>query len=305
MGMEIFARVVEAGSFTAAADKLGLSRAAVSKRIMQLETHLGVRLLNRTTRRVAPTEIGLAYYDRCTRVLADVAEANQLVSRLHSEPRGTLKINAPMSFGTLHLGPAIVDFAASFPELRIGMTLNDRFIDMFDEGYDVAIRIAREADTTLMSRRIAPIRLVLCASPAYVAAHGAPQHPSDLVRHSCLHYSYFASGDEWRFTGPDSDHAVKVAGPLSANNGDVLRQAALRGLGLTLIPSFLASSDLLDGRLLALMLDYRPQELSLLAVYLPSRRLSKKVTLLIEFLAERFGPEPYWDNVPTTDASAA
>lgn len=293
--MEVFARVVEAGSYTAAAERLGMSRAAVSKRVIQLEDRLGVRLLSRTTRRVMPTSAGLAYYDRCTRVLADANEADNIVRRLRSEPSGTLRINAAQSFGTLHLGPAIAEFAASYPDLRVSLTLNDRFVNLIEERSDVAIRIADRITTGLVTHRIAPIRIVVCASPAYLKRHGEPTQPADLADHRCLRYSYLSSGDQWRFVGPEGTQSIRISGIYSANNGDVLRQAALSGLGIVHLPTFIVSDDLRSGALVPLLAPYRLPELSLHAVHSAESEPSPPIALLIRFLEERFGPAPYWD----------
>ena len=294
-GMEVFARVVEAESYTAAAERLGMSRAAVSKRVIQLEERLGVRLLNRTTRRVMPTSAGLAYYDRCTRVLADANEADNIVRRLRSEPSGTLRINAAQSFGTLHLGPAIAEFAAAYPDIRVSLSLNDRFVNLIEERSDIAIRITDRIASGLVTHRIAPIRVIVCASPSYIRRHGEPKQPADLSNHRCLRYSYLLSGDQWRFIGPDGAQSIKISGIYSANNGDVLRQAAVSGLGVAHLPTFIVSDDLRSGALVRLLAPYRLPELSLHAVHSGESGPSLPITLLIRFLEEKFGPAPYWD----------
>ena len=294
--MAIFARVVEAGGFSAAADRLGLSRAAVSKHVLQLEDRLGVRLLNRTTRQVSVTDIGRAYYERCVRVMGEVAEADQLVARMHAEPRGTLRVNGPMSFGILHLGAAVADFIYAHPKLDVDLTLDDRFVDFVEEGYDVCVRIARLADSSLIARRIAPARCILCASPRYLAAHGAPARPADLADHRCLVYRYLVNGGEWRLTGPDGTHTISVAGPMSANNGDVIKAAVLEDLGIALLPTFMLAADLQSGALQRVLPDYDPPALSIFAVHPAKRHVSAKVRVFIDFLAARFGPRPYWDH---------
>jgi DNA-binding transcriptional LysR family regulator len=294
-GMGVFARVVEARSFSAAARALGLSKSAVSKEIARLEDHLGVRLLNRTTRRLALTEAGALFYERCARVLREAAEAERAVQDLGTEPRGLLRLNAPMSFGHLHLAPAVADFLARHPAVRIEMTLEDRVIDVVGEGFDIVVRIADLPPSSLVARRIAINRRVVCAAPAYLAVHGTPELPQDLARHNCLNYTYLASGDVWRFRGTGGPVAVRVSGSFSANNGDVLRQAAVAGLGIILMPTFLIGPELQSGALLPILNDYRESDTSIYALYPPTRHVSPKVRAFIDFLVERFGPEPYWD----------
>lgn len=294
-GMAVFARVVDARSFTAAAAALGLSKSAVSKQVARLEDRLGARLLNRTTRRLSLTEVGAAFYERCARILAEVEDAELAVGRLQDAPRGTLRINAPMSFGQLHLAPAVADFLNGHPGLAVDLTLNDRIVDLVEEGYDVAIRISRLADSSLIARRLVPSRRVVCGSPAYFERHGVPRHPADLRRHNCLLYSYLPTAEEWQFIGPDGPAAVRVSGTLRANNGDALEAAMLAGLGVALQPTFIAGRDLQAGRLVAVMPDYVDESASVYAVYPHSRHLSAKVRAFIDFLAARFCPAPPWD----------
>jgi DNA-binding transcriptional LysR family regulator len=294
--MQAFVQVVETGSFTGAAERLGVTRAAVSKGVIQLEKQLGARLLNRTTRRVSPTEVGLAYHDRCRGILADIDEAERAVSSLHDEPRGRLKINAPMSFGLLHLGEPVVDFMTRYPEVKIQLVMNDRMVDMIDGGFDIGIRIGALADSSLIARRIAPSRRLLCASPDYVARHGAPAHPDDLKQHICLSYGHLDSGVRLTFEGPDGAEAsVAAESALCVNNGDVLCQAAAHGLGIVAIPTFIASPDLKAGRLLTVMPDWSLTTQDIWVIYPPHRYLSAKVRVFIDFLADRFGEAPYWD----------
>lgn len=303
--MEIFARVVESESFTAAAERLGLSRAAVSKRIQQLEEDLGARLLNRTTRQVLPTEIGRAYYDRCLRVLHEAENAENFVRQLHNEPRGLLRINAPQSFGTLHLAPALARFAAAYPDLGISITLNDRIVSLFEEDFDVALRVSRAVPPNLIGHRLSPVKIVLVASPEYLKQKGRPLHPNDLARHTCLQYSYLATGDHWALRGPDGEHQVPVESPFNANSGDMLLEAAIAGLGITIVPNFIAWCAIAAGRLETVLDDYGSPDLSLFAVYASGRQPSAKIRLLVEFLSERFGPEPYWDAPPTATREMA
>ncbi len=300
--MAVFARVVEMESFSGAARALGLSKSAVSKRVGRLEDRMGLRLLNRTTRRLSLTEAGAAFYEGCRRVVAEAEAAERAVTRLASAPRGRLKVNAPMSFGVRHLAPALPDFMARYPELNVDLTLNDRVVDLVEEGFDVAVRIARLADTSLIARRLAPNRLVLCAAPSYLESHGAPRAVEDLKGHECLLYSYQISGDTWILRGPGGanglggEQRVRVAGRLRANNGDALLAAALGGLGIAFMPSFICAEDLRAGRLARLLPGWRDAADSMIAaVYPASRNLSPKVRVFVDFLAERFGGTPYWD----------
>jgi DNA-binding transcriptional LysR family regulator len=293
--LSVFVKVVEGSSFAAAARHFGLSPAMVSKHIVSLEERLGARLLNRTTRQVSPTEIGREFYERSTRILADLDEAEQAASALQATPKGLLRLNGPLSFGIRHLAPAIIDYLAACPEAAIDVTLSDRVVDLVDEGFDLAIRIARLADSSLIARRITPCRIVACAAPAYLKKHGAPRRPADLTAHNCLGYSYAALRNEWRFTGPDGAESVRIAGRLNANNGDVLRLAALRGEGIVIQPTFLIGDDLASGELVSILPGFVPDELVIQAVYPHSRHLSVKVRSFIDFLVARFGQDPEWD----------
>ncbi|MGE5548659.1 MAG: LysR family transcriptional regulator [Solirubrobacterales bacterium] len=294
--MEAFVRVAEARSFSEAARRLRSSKSVVSRQVSALEAELGARLFHRTTRSMTLTEAGQGYYERCARILADIDEANQSVSQLQAAPRGKLRVNAPMSFGFLHLAPAIPDFLARYPDVDVDMTMNDRFVDLVDEGFDVAVRIARLADSSLVARKLAPMRRAVCASPDYLDAHGVPQSPEDLAAHDCLCYSNVALSDEWRFVTPDGKPwPVAVRGRLRTNNGDALRAAALKGVGLAYLPTFLVGNDLKAGTLVPVLGEYVPQDMAVHAVYPHSRHLSPKVRAFVDFLADRFGPRPYWD----------
>lgn len=290
-GMRVFARVVEEESFAGAAAALGLSRPAVSKQVAWLEDHLGARLLNRTTRQLSLTEVGRAYYERCARILDEVEDASQAVAQLHDTPRGTLRVNAPMSFGQRHVGPAVAAFLARWPELSIDLSLTDRRVDVVDEGYDVVIRIMAMADSSLIARRVSLTRRVACASPDYLARRGTPTVPDDLADHACLEYDNVAAGGEWIFRRGAETHRVKIAGPLRADNGDVLRCAALAGLGVVQMPTFIIDEDLAAGRLVPVLSDYTSGAVPIWAVYPHNRHLSTKVRMFVDFLAERFGAE--------------
>ena len=295
--IKAFTRVVQHGSFAAAARELRLSRSAVSKYVIDLEQALGVQLLVRTTRSASPTENGQAYYERCVAILADLEEADLAVTRLQAEPRGMLRVNAPMSFGTLHLGAAIADFMKKYPALHIQLILSDQQIDPVQEGFDVTLRIAELASSSLVARKIAPARRVICAAPAYLAQRGTPQHPNDLRDHDCLAYGHLATGNQWKLTGTDGNHWIRIPWTLCSNNAEVLCAAAVRGQGIALLPTFIAGADLQEGSLRSILTDYAAPEISIYAIYPETRHLSVKVRVFIDFLIDRFGGRPYWDLV--------
>ncbi len=292
-GMRAFTRVVEAGGFAAAARQMALSRSAVNKLVHNLENDLGVQLLHRSTRKVSPTETGRAFYERCLAILADVAEAERAVSQFQAEPRGPLKINAPMSFGVQHVGPAIATFAARYPDLRIQLTLEDRFIDPIAEGYDAVIRIAADVPAaSVVAQPLAPAPRVVCAAPSYLVERGEPRHPDDLKSHACLHYGYLSTGNSWQLQSKDSSSGELMTVPINSsfcsNNGDVLKAAALQGLGITLLPLFMVDTALQSGALQPILTDFSPTELTIFMVYPVNRHLSAKVQLLTAALAEQF-----------------
>lgn len=293
--MNAFVRVVALGSYAEAGRALGLTRSAVSKAVMELEQLLGARLLDRTTRSVSATEAGLAYYERCVDILSRVEETELQVSRLHDEPRGVLKINAPVSFGTLHLAPLISAFMARYPDLRIELTLNDRFIDPIEEGVDVTVRIGTLPDSSLIARKLAPARRLLVASPSYLKAHGEPRHPGDLARHRCLNYGHTTTLQRWRLNNDGRSINAPINAVLCSNNGEVLRAAALDGQGIALLPTFLTGSQIRSGHLQPVLRDYPPTDLVVHALYAPNRYLATKTRLLIDFLAARLGEHPAWD----------
>ena len=296
--IEAFVKVAETQSFSEAARRLRTSKSAVSRNVGALETELGARLFHRTTRSLTLTEAGQGYFERASRILGDLAEANLAVSQLQAAPRGRLRVNAPMSFGFLHLAPALPDFLALYPEVAVDLIMNDRFVDLVDEGFDVAVRIGALEDSSLIARRLAPIRRVICASPAYLRERGPPLAPEDLKTHDCLCNSNIAAAREWRFVGADGKPlSINVSGRFSANNGDALRIAALGGLGIVSLPSFFVGRDLRAGKLVTVLEDFIPRDIGLHAVYPHSRHLSPKVRAFVDFLADRFGPCPYWDQV--------
>jgi DNA-binding transcriptional LysR family regulator len=297
--MNAFAKVVASGSYAEAARRLGLTRSAVSKAVMELEQLLGARLLDRTTRRLSPTEAGRAYFERCTDILAAIEETELQVSRLHEEPRGVLRVNAPMSFGTLYLGDAIADFMATYADLKVELMLNDRFIDPLEEGVDVTVRIGALPDSSLIARKLAPARRVLAASADYLARYGEPQTPDDLTRHRCLNYGHSTAMQRWHLTRDGETIAVPITSCLCSNNGDVLRAAAVKGNGITHLPTFILGADLKARRLREVLASYAPTPLGIYALYAPNRYLAAKTRVLIDFLVERFGNDPPWDDYRT------
>lgn len=295
--MEAFVRAADTRSFSEAARQLRLSKSVVSRQIAALEAELGARLLQRTTRTLTLTEAGRVYLERARRILADVEEADRSVGQLEGSPRGRLRVNAPMSFGFLHLAAAIPDFLARYPAVRIDMSMTDRYVDLIEEEFDVAVRIGSLKDSSLVARKLAPVRMVVCASPAYLAHRGIPGRPEDLALHDCLSNTNASAISEWRFLGPDGKlQLVEVSGRLSANNGDALQAAARAGAGLVYLPSFIVGCDLQEGRLISVLDRFAITGSTVNAVYPHSRHLSPKVRVFVDFLAERFGPHPYWDD---------
>ncbi len=296
--IESFVKVAELKSFSAAAARLNTSKSVVSRNVSALEAQLGLRLFHRTTRALTLTEAGSGYLDRVSQILLDLQAADEAVSHLQVAPRGRLKISAPMSFGFLHLAPALADFLAQYPELEIDLAMSDRFVDLVEEGFDLAVRIGALSDSRLIAKRIAPIRKVICASPRYLETHGVPKTPQDLRNHQCLCNSNLPTGNEWRFIMADGKSVtVSVKGRVALNNGDALRVAALNDLGFIDMPTFIVGEDLRAGTLVSVLDDYAPQTLALHAVYSHARNLSPKVRAFIDFLSSRFGPHPYWDPV--------
>lgn len=292
--MAVFARVVEEKGFSAAARRLGLSKSAVSKHVSHLEDEVGARLLHRTTRRLGLTDVGAAFYERCARIVAEVEEAELAISHLQSEPRGVLKVSAPTAFGSRYLAPAMAEFLASHPGLRADLTLDDRIVDLVDDGYDLAVRIGRLTDSSLMVRRLCPSTRFICAAPSYLERHGVPMTPQALAGRNCLLYSYQATGDTWHFRDLDGrDLPVQVHGNFHANSGEVLLEVARSGLGVTLLPGFIAAPDLAEGRLVEVLAPYREAPSTVNVVYPHNRHLSAKVRLFVDFLAARFAHEPW------------
>ncbi|MDQ7990035.1 MAG: LysR family transcriptional regulator [Candidatus Dactylopiibacterium sp.] len=292
-GMKTFVAVVDAGSFVGAMDATGLSKPAISRHINDLEQHLGVRLLQRTTRRLSLTGEGEGYLRRCREILLAVEEAEAELSTQSGEIHGRLRIGAPQTFGAMHLAALWGRFVAENPRISLDIVLSDRVVDLVDEGYDLAVRIGRLPDSGLVSRRLATTRMVLCASPDYLARHGRPAHPQELAAHATISYSYWSGGDVWHFSGPAGEVSVRIRARLHANNGDTCRAAALAHQGIILQPDFLIHEDLRNGTLLELMPEWRSATIPIHAVYPTRKQLPQKVRRALDFLVEALR-EPAW-----------
>lgn len=293
--MHNFVRVVESGSISKAADQLRVAKSGVSRRLVELEARLGVRLLNRTTRRSSLTEAGQAYYQRAVKLIADVAELNASTADTGALLKGTLRLAVPLSFGLSHLSPAIDEFLGTHPELTLNIDFSDRHVDLVGQGIDLAIRITDSPDSLLQARRICPVRILLCASPRYLAQHGVPGEPGDLNHHRILHYDTVGGSAVRLLDRQGNEHVVQVRPRMIANNGDFLRDMAMAGHGIILTPSFIAWQAIAAGDLVSIMPDYCMRQRSVYAVYPQTRYLSRRARLFIDFLAERFGENPYWD----------
>nr|WP_298682063.1 LysR family transcriptional regulator [uncultured Dongia sp.] len=296
---EVFATVVAKASFTKAADALDTSPANVTRYVNELETHLGTRLLNRSSRKLSLTESGTALYERCRAILDDVAEAEALASSAALKPRGRLRINAGVTFGIKHLAHLWPTFMQKYPEIDLDIDLIDRVVDMVEEGYDLTIRVSAAASPTdHVTRKLATSRNIVCAAPSYLKRHPAPTSPADLATHACLGFSYAATGDEWQFTDPAGKALrVKVNCAFHTNNGDTLREVALAGHGIIRPAAFLVDEDLKAGRLVRLLPDYLLADTDLLAIYPSRRHLSAKVRVMVDFLAAAFRETPSWARI--------
>jgi DNA-binding transcriptional LysR family regulator len=284
-----FARVVEAGSFAGAATRLGVSVSSVSRLVADLEAHLGVRLLNRTTRRISLTEAGRAFHERSIQLLADLEEAEASASAGAAVPRGTLRLSGPVTFGTEQLAPALARFMQRYPTVKLELELSDRMVDLVDEGFDAAVRIGAVGGQNLVARRVGSTKLVCCASPAYLAAHGEPRSPEDLARHACLLYQYAPQRDTWPFTDKQGvERRIRVTGPAYANNGAFLVALARDGIGVAYEPDFIVGDDVRAGRLVPLLRSYTGATGAISVVYASRRHLSAKVRAFTEFLAQHF-----------------
>lgn len=295
--MEAFATVVDQGGFTDAARKMGISKSAVSKHVSSLESRLGARLLNRTTRRVSPTEIGLAYYDRARRVLNDAGEADALVSSMQSAPSGLLRISVATDFGVNHMSPILGDFLADFPDITVNMVLNNRYVELISEGFDLAIRIGEMEDSSLRARKLTETSKRLIAAPSYFEQYGRPEKIDDLNEHKLLHYSNQSAGNVWKLTAPSGEkRQVRTQGWLTVNDGQSLLNACVSGLGIAYLPSFLYSDALKDGLVEEAMPGLPTESQGIYAVYPPGRYTQPKVRTFIDFLVEAFkqkGPETW------------
>lgn len=294
----IFVRVVDAGSFTAAAEGLSISKSYASRRVRALEDHLGARLLDRTTRRLSLTEAGRAFYEQAAPHLDGLADAERAVAALQSAPRGTLRLAAPLSFGLRWLQPALLGFMARWPELRVEVSFDDRTVDVVAEGYDLAIRGGRLVDSSLVARRLAPITGVVAASPAYLARAGTPTHPSELSRHACLDYAVATTMPRWWLSGPDGEVSAEVDALYLADNGLALVAAAVAGAGVVYQPDFLVRDDVRAGRLVQLFPGWQTWQGAFHAVYPHRRHLSPKVRLLVEHLVQAFDGPPWCLDTP-------
>ena len=290
--MQTFATVVDVGSFIGAADALSLSKAAVSRHVNELETRLGVRLLHRTTRRLSLTSEGEVFLGRCRDLLSGLEEAEAEITSHSATARGLLRVNAPVTFGIRHLAPLWGAFRDRHPQVRLDIALADRVVDLVEEGFDLAIRIGNLSDSSLVSRQLTLTRLILCASPHYLEAHGTPSHPDELTGHTVIGYSYWSAGDEWRLEGPNGPVSVRTRACIHSNNGDTCRAAALAGQGVILQPDFVVGNDVKAGKLVELMPEYRAGELGVHAVYPSRRHVAPKVRALIAFLTDHFAAMP-------------
>jgi DNA-binding transcriptional LysR family regulator len=287
--MEAFVRVVEAGSFVAAADRLHASTSTLSRLIAELEQHLGARLLNRTTRRLSLTESGQAFYERCVVLLADLQEAEALAGQSAAQPRGTVRLTCSHNMAEQQVAPAIAEFVERYPDVRFELVVSDRVVDLIEEGFDLAIRVGAVGSERFVARRLGTMSLMLCAAPAYVRRRGEPRTPSELTDHNALTYAYASVPRVWRFTGSDgAAQEIRLTGSLHANSGDALCAAAVAGLGIICEPDFLVGSALHSGRLIRLLPDYKADSGDIWAVYPSRRHLSLKVRLFVDHMTERY-----------------
>jgi len=292
----VFVAVVEKGGFSAAARALGVSKSAVSKRINQLEKQLGVRLLYRTTRKLSLTEAGERYFEHAARALQAAAQAEDAVAQLQGDPQGTLKISAPMSFGRLHVAPLIPKLLKRYPKLQVELVMDDRATDLVAAGFDIAIRSGKMADSTLVARKLAPLRQVLCTSPEYIALHGLPSSPAQLADHNCILFSYSSDNNTWTLCAEGEQEEVQVAGNYRVNNSEALIEALRAGIGIGRLPTFVAGPDLKAGRLVQLFDTYQIPSQMFYAVFPERRYMPAKVRAFLDFAIENFGgDQPYWD----------
>jgi DNA-binding transcriptional LysR family regulator len=301
--IEALIAVIESGSFSAAGERMDLAKSVVSRRITRLEQRLGSRLLNRTTRRLSLTDAGRNFYQRAVQILADLDDAEQGVSTETTGLRGTIKVAAPLSFGLAHLSSALTDFLDQHPAIDVNLDLNDRNINLVEEGFDLAVRIGELQDSTLVARRLGTSRMVTCASRAYLERHGEPLHPNDLQEHSGLQYSNIAYLQHWQFeTHEGKTIQAQPQIRIRANNGDALATAAIAGLGITTGPTFILGRSIKEGTLVTILDEYTRPSVGIYALYPPGRLIPRRIQVFSDFLAERFGDNPYWDDALTPDA---
>jgi DNA-binding transcriptional LysR family regulator len=292
--MAVFAVVVESGSFTGAAVRLGLSKSAVSKRVKRLETRLGASLLQRTTRRLSLTDAGEAYYRHCAKVVAEAQQAEIEINRIADRPQGVLRVNAPVAFGQMHIAPVIEEFLDRYSELSVELRLSDAEVDLCAEGVDVSVRIAQQPGERYIAREITPVHRVICASSSYLNNHGVPNTPRELEAHNCLVTACYTGGETWLLHGEDRQVGVQVRGSFASNDAKSLREAALTGLGVVMLPTFVVGPDIQAGLLVPL--DLKPVDLeTVYALYTPSRARSPKVAAFVEFFLGQIGDPPYWE----------
>jgi DNA-binding transcriptional LysR family regulator len=295
-GLEVFTQVVECGGFSAAGRRLNMSVTMVSNHVQALEDRLGARLLNRTTRKISLTEVGRAYHARCIQILADLEQADAVAGELQSTPRGTLKLYMNSHIAQF-IAPVVLDYLAAYPDAAIDFAVGQRPVDPVEDGYDLVIQTTQAPDSSLIARQLSRWRHILCATPDYLATHGAPETLADLTRRNCLRYTFYPFGDEWRFTGPDGAPAsVRVSGNLVSSSGDLLRTAVLAGTGIIMAPGFLIADDVREGRVVPLLPQYRPLEFAILALYAHRHLLSAKVRVFLDMLAGRLGAYRHWLN---------
>jgi len=294
-GVIAFARVVESGSFSVAARRLGISKSAVSAHVQRLERRLGVALLRRTTRRLSLTEAGTAYYRHCALIVAEAEAAEQEACSLQREPRGMLRISAPDSFGWMHVAPAVPSFLKRYPDLNVDISLTAKHVDLIEEGLDLAIRIGVLEDSLLVARKLAPSRLLPCASPTYLRRRGTPKEPADLSAHNCLTASLMPWGGEWRLRGKGGETPVAVTATFRSNNAEMLRASALDDLGIVVLPTWAVYEQLRAGALMRVLDGWELSASTIYAVYPGNRLMSMKVRAFVEHLARTFGRPPYWD----------
>jgi DNA-binding transcriptional LysR family regulator len=293
--MQTFVRVVESNGISAAAERLGMAKSAVSRRLQELENRLGVQLLQRTTRRISLTEDGRQFYERCLRILDELEEAEQSLSSEQQRVHGRLRVAAPLSFTLRHLTPLLNEFMQRYPAIRLDLDVEDRQVNLLEEGVDLAIRIGKLDDSSLVAKRLVPVQMVLCASPDYLAAHGEPKQPEDLQHHIGLSYGHVSDQRQWTlFDHSGRAHLLRPNIRLRANNGDLLLASLLANLGVAIMPTFICHQELAEGRLQRLLPDYRAEESAAYALYPSRRHLPRRVRVFIDFLAERLGGQPPW-----------